>query len=117
MASIHFYVQIIIKIPRNSSVAVHSFSLANDDGSLLLDENNLKETPLSGNIRDTIQKVRKIVKLFKKSPTKNDVLQNNVRIQFSIEKALILDSKTRWNSLLTMLEKFNEIGECVKKTL
>ena len=70
-----------------------------------------------GNIRDIIQTVRKIVKLFRKSPTKNDVLQNNLRMQFSKEKALILDSKTRWNSLLTMLERFYEIGEFVKKTL
>ena len=67
-----------------------------DDGSLLLDdENYLEEMPLSGNIRVTIQKIRKIVKLFRNSPTKNDVLQNNVNLQFSREKVLLLDSKTR----------------------
>ena len=67
-----------------------------DDGSLLLDdENYLEEMPLSGNIRVIIQKIRNLVKLFRNSPTKNDVLQNNVNLQFSREKVLLLDSKIR----------------------
>jgi len=54
-----------------------------------------------------VQKVRKVVKMFKRSPTRNDAkLQPYVKQDFGREVGLLLDSKTRWNSLVDMLSQF-----------
>ena len=51
---------------------------------------------LSPNMRDLIQKVRKVVFIFKNSPTKNDdYLQKYVREERGSELSLLIDSKTR----------------------
>ena len=42
-----------------------------------------------------IQKIRKIVQIFKCSPLKNEVLQNYVKLEFRKEYFLIADFKTR----------------------
>ena len=63
-----------------------------------------------------IKKVRKIVKLYKRSPLKNEKLQHYVKIDFGKEQSMLLDSKTRWNSLLTMLERFCKLKNCIMKT-
>ena len=48
-----------------------------------------------------VSKVRKSVKLFRKSPFRNDDnLQPQIKLSFGREKALFLDCKTRWNSLM-----------------
>jgi hypothetical protein len=57
-----------------------------------------------------IKKVSKIVKLFQKSPTKNEE-------EFGKEISLILDSKTRWNSLYFMLERFCKLRNCILNSL
>ena len=64
-----------------------------------------------------LQKVRKIVKMFKKSPLKNEMLQKYVSSAHSKEKMLVLDSKTRWNSLLAMVERFLEVKSAIIKSL
>ena len=51
-----------------------------------------------------INKVRKIILLFRKSPTKNDILQQFIKRDFGKDIVLLKDCKTRWNSLLLMLE-------------
>ena len=54
-----------------------------------------------------INKVRIIARLFRKSPAKNYVLQGYVKeIRNGKELKLILDCKTRWSSILTMIERF-----------
>lgn len=69
-------------------------------------------------LNSLITKIRKVVKIFRKSPTKNDdILQKHVEAEFGKELSLILDSKTRWNSLLAMLERFSMIKNCVRKSL
>lgn len=69
-------------------------------------------------LQPLINKVRQVVKMFRKSPTKNDdVLQRYVKADFGSEISLSLDCRTRLNSLLEMLEKFFEIRYCVKKAL
>jgi len=62
-----------------------------------------------------IQKIRKTVKIFRSSPTRNQVLQDYVRVEFGKEYCLILDSKTRWNSLIVMLERFYKLKSSMKK--
>ncbi|KAJ2954908.1 hypothetical protein O0L34_g3232 [Tuta absoluta] len=65
-----------------------------------------------------VKKVRTVVKLFKKSPTKNDtILQKHVQDEFQKELALLLDCKTRWSSMATMLERFLKLRMCVQKAL
>ena len=62
-----------------------------------------------------VSKVRKIVKLFHKSPVRNDgSLQPQIKLSFGKEKVLFLDCKTRWNSLLQMLKRFYELRKEVK---
>lgn len=55
--------------------------------------------------------------MFKRSPTKNDNLQKHIRDEFKRELTLILDCKTRWNSLLAMLERFDKLVNCIRKNL
>ena len=62
-----------------------------------------------------VSKVRKIVKLFRKSPVCNDDnLQPQIKLSFAKEKPLFLDCKTRWNSLLQMLKRLYELRKEVK---
>ena len=51
-------------------------------------------------VSDFISKVRAIVKVFRKSPLKNDYLQRNCEKELGKRLSLVLDTKTRWNSLL-----------------
>lgn len=65
-----------------------------------------------------ICKVRTIVKLFRRSPTKNDdILQKYVKEEFGKKIQLMIDVKTRWNSLYLMLERFYEVKNSILKSL
>jgi len=65
-----------------------------------------------------IEKIRKVVRIFRRSPTRNDdFLQKHVKAELGKELKLILDCKTRWNSLLFMLERFYQLKSCVQKVL
>jgi len=68
-------------------------------------------------VSDTISKVRAIVKLFRKSPLKNECLQKNNEKEFGKTLSLLLDTKTRWNSLLKMLTRFLEAKAPIDNTL
>lgn len=73
---------------------------------------------LPSEYRETVFKVRKTVKLFRKSPTKNDsVLQKYVVAEHEHEISLILDCRTRWNSLLAMLSRFWDLRHCIQKAM
>ncbi|GFT87423.1 uncharacterized protein TNCV_4050691 [Trichonephila clavipes] len=69
------------------------------------------------NMNETIKKIRNVVKLIRKSPIKNDILQKYVKEEFGCEKVVCLDTKTRWNSLLAVLERFLEIKSAISKAL
>ncbi|KAF2885535.1 hypothetical protein ILUMI_20685 [Ignelater luminosus] len=75
------------------------------------------ERELISDFNDIINKVRKIVRLFKGSPTKNDMLQEYVKKEFGRKIKLDRDCKTRWSSLATMIETFNKLKLCIAKTL
>ncbi|KAJ6646598.1 hypothetical protein Bhyg_01811, partial [Pseudolycoriella hygida] len=64
-----------------------------------------------------VGKVRTIVRFFKRSPVKNDLLQSYVKAECSKERKLLLDCKTRWSSLSDMLDTFYELRKPVKKAL
>ena len=54
----------------------------------------------------TIIKMRQIVKMFKASPKKNEILLKIVKENLNKDVGLILDTKTRWNSLQQAIERF-----------
>lgn len=79
-------------------------------------EDNIAQ--LSTEYKETIDRVRKIVKLFRKSPTKNDsILQKYVMEEHKKELGLILDCPTRWNSLLAMLKRFALLRTAIQKAM
>ena len=73
---------------------------------------------LDTEIHPIISKIRKIIKIFRKSPVKNDALQTYVKQSNSGKSLkLILDIKTRWNSLQSMLERYMKLRKDIDKTL
>lgn len=69
------------------------------------------------NISFLVKEVRRIVRIFRKSPLKNVTLQKYVREKHTKDLQLILDCKTRWNSLVEMLSRFLLLKDCIMKTL
>jgi hypothetical protein len=68
---------------------------------------------LSDSYRQPISQVRKISKIFRKSSVRDSVLQNYIKQEKGKELSLILDCKTRWNSLEAMIGRFITLKECV----
>lgn len=82
--------------------------------------NSSHEVELSsqGNIDVIIKKIRKVVLIFKRSTTKKDSnLSKYVIDEKGKDLSLLLDCKTRWNSLYTMLDRFMFLKSCVQKAL
>lgn len=92
-----------------------------ESGLILVSQDLIQEVPdltNEQNINEVIKKVRNIVVYFKRSPTKNDtVLQKYVKLENGKKLSLLLDCKTRWNSLLTMLERFILLKPSFQKAL
>ena len=66
------------------------------DGLGVIDDAPNLMFELSGDYKEVVDKVRKIVKLFRRSPTKNDdTLQPYVRREYGKELVLLLDCRTR----------------------
>ena len=95
---------------------------ADDDAlDIMTEAGNLEldfTAELSDDYRQLIDRVRAVVKTFRRSPTKNDViLQKYVIDEFKEELSLILDCKTRWNSLVDMLARFLKLKNPIQKAL
>lgn len=67
--------------------------------------------------KGTIKKLRDLIKSFKNSPLKNDLLQKYILEENGKNIDLILDCKTRWNSLSDMVGQFLKLKSCVFKAL
>lgn len=81
----------------------------------VIEEDICVDEILNIDVKNLIIKIRKIIKKFRKSVTKNEeFLQKEVKEKFGKEKVLLLDVKTRWNSLLDALERFYELQECIR---
>lgn len=72
---------------------------------------------LKDNINKILKETRYLVKLFRKSPLKNITLQKYVKAECEQELNLLLDVKTRWNSMLCMTERFLKLKNAIKKAL
>ena len=82
----------------------------NEENSSFIDDEineSISLPKVKVHFQSVIIKVRKIVKLFRKSPVKNDVLQEEVKKHHGQKVALILNCRTRWNSLLAMIQQSN----------
>ena len=92
-------------------------SITEGDDCFEEEERNIA-VPLASNLQDVVQKVRKIVKLFRPSLVKNDEhLQPYIFKNLGREKMLFLDCKTRYNSFLAILERFYELKKEIKMTM
>lgn len=72
---------------------------------------------LAMGVGEIVNKVRGIVKIFKKSPKLNGILQAHMLTEIQQELQLQLDVKTRWNSMLSMLKTFTRATNAIKKAL
>lgn len=71
---------------------------------------------ITTNYKLVLEQTGRIVKLFRRSPTKNSALQNYVVSEHKKEICLELDVVTRWNSMVPMMEKFLLLKNAIKKT-
>jgi hypothetical protein len=72
---------------------------------------------LNNHLAPIIKKVRALVCMFRRSPTKNDALQEIVKQEHGKEINLICDCRIRWNSLLSMLERYAQLHQCCVRVL
>ena len=72
---------------------------------------------LVSEIDAVVKKIRVICRKIKRSPLKNDTLQKYIRQKHGKELTLYLDCKTRWSSILTMLQRFLRVLDQVEHAL
>ncbi len=80
------------------------------------DEEYLEGEEHSERIQPTITKVRQCVRFFRRSPIRNEVLQGYVKQEKGHELSLLLDNKTRWSSLHSMISRFLLLKNSILKT-
>ena len=68
-------------------------------------------------IENILKKVRKVIKIFRRSPMKSKLLQKYVLLEQNKELSLVLDCKTRWSSMYEMIERFICLKKCISKAL
>ncbi|CAK1540375.1 unnamed protein product [Leptosia nina] len=64
-----------------------------------------------------IDKVRKIVRYYKNSASRNELLQKKVKKKYDKEIPLILDCRKRWSTLCEMIGRFLKLKDCIHETL
>ncbi|XP_074174497.1 uncharacterized protein LOC109443974 isoform X2 [Rhinolophus sinicus] len=118
-----FYVK---KLQGEASVTCSSGSEFNTDSEYEQDGNSDSELvsvaqanqyDLRDDLSLAISSVRRIVKIFKYSPVKNSLLQQEIARSEKRELEVILDCKTRWNTLERMIERFLKIIDPIKTVL
>ncbi|XP_065652685.1 uncharacterized protein LOC136079950 [Hydra vulgaris] len=128
----HLPVQEVLYEKPSQQIQQNSFEETSDDDEVSSDESesdtevsflgaamdkNIPIPKVKVHLQSVITKVRKIVKLFRKSPVKNDVLQEEIKTKHGKEVSLILDCRTRSNSLLSMIQQFLKVKHSIRKVL
>ncbi|XP_047520612.1 uncharacterized protein LOC125059942 [Pieris napi] len=67
--------------------------------------------------KEIIEKVRKLVRYYKNSAARNEILQSNVRKKHDKEIHLILDCKKSWSTLCEMICRFLKLKDCIHESL
>ena len=88
-----------------------------DDGEWVEEETSLSPINLNSNYREIVEKVVKIVKFFRKSTVKNELLQDLIEADFKKEYALVKNCPTRWNGLLRLLRRFVKVKDPIHHAL
>lgn len=103
----------------NEEGSINETAFESEDSDQSDNENNANlifEEPVDPIANEQLQpiilKVRQVVKFFKKSAKSNEILQKYALLEFKAD-----DTKTRWNSLFEMLNRFYKLRSCIKKTL
>ena len=73
--------------------------------------------PYALNINAIITKVRNIVRMFRRSPLKSETLKKYINEHLGNNLNLILDCKTRWNSLISMIDRFSTVRKPLCKAM
>ncbi|CAH2208826.1 jg14831, partial [Pararge aegeria aegeria] len=90
-------------------------STDNDDESYISNEE--PKPQIIDDINYVMTETRSIIRFFRKSPLKSITLQKHVVAEFGVELVLLLDVRTRWNSMLTMIERILKLKNAIKKAL
>ena len=88
-----------------------------DEGEGFIEEEEIVQSEITEDIGGIIRKVRRITRMFRKSPVKNDCLQKYCQEAHGLELQMIIDVRTRWNSLLQMVGRFLRIQKEIEKAL
>lgn len=89
-----------------------------DMGDFNVDGVDENERPqIKSDVQDTLNRVRKCILLFKRSPVRNDTLQKFVQAEHGKQMALLLDTRTRWNSQLAMIQRFLLLQKPIQNAL
>ena len=82
-----------------------------------VDNSERQPAMLVTDLKDSIRSARKIVKFFKRSAVRNDRLQEFVVSEEGRRLNLVLDVRTRWNSLLSMCRRLVRLRQPIEAVL
>lgn len=93
---------------RNTPVSDDEHSSSDEASTDNDDEESDDESILQpiDDINKVLNETRSIIRFFRKSPLRNITLQKHLKTEFGAELVLLQDVRTRWNSMLTMIERF-----------
>lgn len=115
--------QSVVTVARNASYSSDNEHSSSDEASNTDndDESNISnEEPIPqiiDDINNVMTETRSIIRFFRKSPLNTIALQKHVVAEFGGELVLLLDVRTRWNSMLTMIDRFLKLKNAIKKAL
>lgn len=88
------------------------------DGNLNFQNDLVRQLPIfREDIGKILDETRKIIKFFKYSSVRSSVLEKHIIDQEGKKLRLLLDCKTRWNSIIPMVNRFIKIYDCIQKAL